>query len=56
MRQMGGIRMPDKDSEDYPVMKRFLEICKKEPIRYTGKTIDALAKMLYPEKPRMYIE
>ena len=56
MLQMGGIAMPNKNAKDYPVMKRFLEICESEPIYYTGKVEDALWKMMYMEKPRMYIE
>ena len=54
--QIGGIRLPNKNSKDYPVMKRFLEICENEPMYYTGRIEDALAKLAFMEKLRMYIE
>ncbi len=54
--QMGGIKMPDKDTPKYAIMQKFVKICEETPCYYVGDLKEALAKMVYPEQPRIYIE
>lgn len=53
--QSGGIKL-DKKDKNYAVMKRFEEICASQPIYCTGDVEEAFARMLYPDKPRLFIE
>jgi hypothetical protein len=55
MLQNGGIRLDKKDPK-YDVMKRFVKICETHPVYYIGDVNEALFMLMYPEKPRMYIE
>lgn len=55
--QTGGIHLKesDKSSPMYETMLRFIEICKSEPMYYTGGIQEAYYRMLHPDKPRIYI-
>lgn len=46
--------MFDMNSED-PQMKKFIKICMEEPIHYIRSPEEAVSRLLYPEKPRIYI-
>lgn len=55
MLQNGGIRL-DKNDKNYSVMKKFVQICESHPVYYTGGVYEAIIRMTYPDKPRIYIE
>ena len=55
MTQMGGFNLDPKDP-NYEVVKRIVEICEAHPVYYVGDPMEAFYKMLYMEKPRLYVE
>lgn len=54
LQQTGGIKLDEKDP-NYVDMKKFADICNSQPIYYVGSPEEAIARMLHPEKPRIYI-
>lgn len=55
MMQSGGFRL-EEDDPNYETVKKIIKICQEHPVYYYGNVEEAFAKMLYPEKPRLYIE
>lgn len=55
MMRTGGFRL-DRKSPNYHKMKKIMKICKASPIYYLGDVKDALARMIWPDKPRLYLE
>ena len=38
----------------YSLMKKLIEICMSELVFYIGSLEEAVYRMIYPEKPRVY--
>lgn len=52
--QTGGLRTEQVKNPE--VSERFVAICESQPVYYVGDPQEAIVRMLYPEKPRLYIE
>lgn len=46
----------DPTDPNFPIIKKMLEICQAHPAYYVGNPREAFVKMIFPDKPRMYIE
>ena len=46
----------DPTKPNFPIIKKMLEICQEHPVYYVGNPQEAFVKMLFSDKPRMYIE
>lgn len=46
----------DPTDPNFPIIKKMLEICQAHPVYYVGNPQEAFVKMLFSDKPRMYIE
>lgn len=54
MMQMGGFTYEESD-KNAPIVRKIIEICEAHPVYYVGDVKEALARMMYPDKPRLYI-
>ncbi len=54
MMQMGGFTYEESD-KNAPIVRKIIEICEAHPVYYVGDVKEALARMLYPDKARVYI-
>ena len=46
----------DPTDPNFPIIKKMLDICQAHPVYYVGNPQEAFVKMLFSDKPRMYIE
>lgn len=46
----------DPTDPNFAIIKKMLEICQAHPVYYVGNPQEAFVKMLFSDKPRMYIE
>ncbi|WP_456063803.1 hypothetical protein [Clostridium sp.] len=46
----------DPTAPNFPIIKKMLDICQAHPVYYVGNPQEAFVKMLFSDKPRMYIE
>lgn len=53
--QTGGFK-PGRNSPNDARIKKIMKICEAYPINYCGDVKDALARMIHPDKPRLYLE